>query len=194
MKQFFYCEVCGEETPHKLIREKNHLYRCEECGNYANFPPEKEITINAIISFEGESERGRVRLKESEEVGKGDELIVETESGFRIGEVTSIELTNSRRSEGAEAKEIRAIWLRDTGEVGVRISLHKRAITTPLTIYVPGETEFRVGEELEFGNKRYRITKIKPRNGGVVDRKGESIKAKNIKRIYAKFEAKIKRG
>ncbi|MBO8181945.1 MAG: hypothetical protein H0Z28_04020 [Archaeoglobus sp.] len=192
MKQFFYCEICGEETPHKLIREKTHLYMCEECGNYANFPPEKEIVVNAIISFEGESERGKVRLKESEEIEKGDEFIVETDSGFRIGEVTSIELLNDKRSETANAKQIKTIWLRDTGEVGVRISLHKRAITTPVTIYVPGETEFTVGEELEFGNKRYRITKIKVREGKVLDRKGDSIKAKNIRRVYAKFEGKIK--
>ena len=192
MKQFFYCEICGEETPHRLIREKTHLYMCEECGNYANFPPEKEIVVNAIISFEGESERGKVRLKESEEIEKGDEFIVETDSGFRIGEVTSIELLNDKRSEIANAKQIKTIWLRDTGEVGVRISLHKRAITTPVTIYVPGETEFAVGEELEFGNKRYRITKIKVREGKVLDKKGDSIKAKNIRRVYAKFEGKIK--
>ena len=192
MKQFFYCEVCGEETPHKLIREKTHLYRCEVCGNYASFPPEREVVVNAIISFEGESEKGKVRLKEGEEVEKGDELIVETESGFRIGEVTSIELSNNKRSEEASAKEIRTIWLRDTGEVGVRISLHKRAITTPVTLYVPGETEFSVGEELEFGNKRYRITKIKSRDGKLFERRGDSVAAKNIRRVYAKFEAKIK--
>ena len=193
MKQYFYCEVCKEETPHKLIRAKTHLYKCEECGNYANFPPEKEILVNAIISFEGESEKGKVRLKESERVEKGEEFIVETDSGFRIGEVTSIELGGDKRSEEGEAREIRTLWLRDTGEVGVKISLHKRAITTPVTIYVPGETEFSVGEDLEFGNKKYRITKIKSRDGRILDRRGESIRAKDIRRVYAKFEAKLKK-
>ncbi len=193
MRQFFYCEVCGEETEHKLIRKRTHLYMCEECGNYATFPPEKEIIVNAIISFEGESERGKIRLKESEKVEKGDELIVETDSGFRIGEVTSLELVNNKRGEEAEAKEIRTIWLRDTGEVGVRISLHKRAITTPVTIYVPGETEFRVGEELEIGNKKFRISKIKSRDGKVIDRRNAGVRAKDIKRVYAIFQSKVRK-
>jgi uncharacterized Zn finger protein len=192
--RYFYCEICKDETPHKLIRAKTHLYRCDECGSYANFPPEKEIAVKAIISFEGESEKGIVRLREDDKIEEGDELIVETDSGFRIGEVTSIELMSNRRAEEAEAREIKTIWLRDVGEVGVRISLHKRAITTPVTIYVPGETEFRIGEELEFGNKKYRITKIKSRDGRVLDKNKEAIKAKDIRRVYAKFEAKIKRG
>ncbi len=176
-----------------LIKEKSHLYRCKECGNYANFPPGKEISCRAIISFEGESERGEVKLKEGEMVEKGDELVVETESGFRIGEVTSLELKNGKRSDLATAEEVETVWLRDVGEVAVRISLHKRAVTTPITIYMPGESELRVGEELEIGNKRFRVSKIKTRDGRVVDRQNDSVMAKDIKRVYAKFERKIRK-
>jgi uncharacterized Zn finger protein len=192
--RYFYCEFCKDETPHRLIRAKTHLYKCDECGTYANFPQQKEVVVKAVISFEGEAERGTVRLSEGEKIEGGNEVIVETDSGFRIGEVTSIELTNGRRAKEAEARRIKTIWLRDVGEVGVRISLHKRAVTTPVIIYVPGETEFRIGEELEFKNKKYRVTKIKSRDGRVLDRNREAIKAKDIRRIYAKFVAKIKRG
>ncbi|AGK61224.1 putative archaeal Zn-finger protein [Archaeoglobus sulfaticallidus PM70-1] len=189
----YYCDVCRESTMHSLVREKTNLYKCEECGNYVTITPEKEIVVNAIISSEGESERGKVRLKEGENVEKGDELVVEVEEGFKIGEVTSIELEDGKRIDLSPSDKIKTVWLRDIGEVGVKFSLHKRAITTPVTLYMPGETEIRVGEDIDIENKRFRITKIKTRDGRLYGREGDTVMAKDVKRVYAMFQSKIKK-
>jgi uncharacterized Zn finger protein len=193
MQQYFYCDICQNETEHELIKEKTHLYRCKDCGTFSTHLPEKEIEVRAIISSEDESEKGKLFLKESEIVEKGDEMIVDVSNGFRIGEVTSLELKNGKRTEISDAKSIATVWLRDTGEVAVKISLHRRSVTSPMTIHTSGETEFKIGDELEIGNKKYRITKIKSRDGKVIDRIDDTVKAKNIKRVYAKLESKIKR-
>jgi uncharacterized Zn finger protein len=194
LKSYFYCEVCGEETEHTVVSERRHLYRCVVCGNHEAFPPEKEIMCRAIISHEGESERGIVRLRSGEVVEKGEEMVVETESGFRIGEVTSLELRGGARSEIGEAENISTVWLRDIGEVAVKFSLHKRAITTPITIYMPGESRIRIGEDIEVEGKIFKITKIKTRDGKVVDRDRDEVVAKDVKRVYAMFERKVRKG
>ncbi len=86
--------------------------------------------------------------------------------------------------------EIETIWLRDVGEVEVRMSLHKRSVTTPYKMVVDGETEFEVGEVIFVDGKRFRIHRIKLLTGGVLRREGKRARARDIRRIYAKYEGK----
>jgi uncharacterized Zn finger protein len=188
--KYFYCETCKDSTKHESIREEKHLYRCTECGTVSQHIPEKHITVRAILSSGEHSEVGSISLKKSDVVHVRDELIVETEKGFKIGEITSIELKNGRRSEIAEIGDVSTLWLRNIAEVPVRISLHKGGITKPVVFTAPGETEFGVNEMLEMDNGKYKITKIKLIDGKLLDRAGERAKTKNIKRIYAIFEKK----
>ena len=179
MRRYIYCDTCKEETEHELIREDKNLYRCIECNTFVQFEPEKEIKIRAIISSGEVSEKGSVLLKQHDLIEKGDELIVETDEGYKIGEVTSIEV-EGKRVERCEADKASTIWLKNVGEVVVKMSLHKRAITTPYKIKISGDTEFRVGEELEI-------------NGKIFYKFGDVDKAKEIKRVYAMFKERRKR-
>jgi len=120
-------------------------------------------------------------------------MIVDTEEGFKLGEVTSIELKNGKRSELGEAKDIETVWLRDVGEVEVKMSLHKGPVTTPYKFVTSGETEFTVDEQLDIDGAVYRITRIKLINGKLLKRPGTKAKAKEIRRIYAMFERKLRR-
>ncbi|RLI84146.1 MAG: hypothetical protein DRO98_08855 [Archaeoglobales archaeon] len=185
---YLYCETCKEETEHELIRAEKHLYRCKECGTVSQHLPEKTIKVKAIISSGPESEVGSVLLKKSDLVEKGDELVVEVEEGFKIGEVTSIEFSNGRRGEVGEAKDIQTIWLRDVGEVIVKISLHKGPVTTPYKLATSGETEFEVGEVLNIDGRNFRITRMKLIDGRLLKKSGDKARAKEIKRIYAMYE------
>jgi len=193
MKQYFYCDTCKDDTEHEPIRPEKHLYRCTECGTVSQHIPEKEIRVRAVISSGATSEVGSITLKESDVVEAGDEVIVDTEEGFKLGEVTSIELKNGKRSEFGEAKDIETVWLRDVGEVEVKMSLHKGAITTPYKFVTSGETEFTVNEQLDIDGAVYRITRIKLINGKLLKRHGAKAKAKEIRRIYAMFERKLRR-
>jgi len=185
-----YCDDCEEDTPHHLIRENKNLYKCNNCGTVKHLQPEKEITVRAIISCGEESETGSIELKESEKVELKDELVIETEEGFKIGQITSIELKNGKRVETAEVRDILTLWLKDIGEMAVHISLHKGGVTTPFTFKAPGETEFIIDEILELENKKCRITKIKLDNGKLLDKAGQRAKTKEIVRIYTIPERK----
>ncbi|AEA46353.1 HVO_0476 family zinc finger protein [Archaeoglobus veneficus] len=190
---YLYCDTCKEETEHEVVRAEKYLYRCRECGTVAQHLPEKMLRVKAIISSGAESEVGSITLKESDIVEKGDELVVEVEEGFKIGEVTSLELGNGKRSEIGEAKDIQTVWLRDVGEVILRISLHKGPVTTPYKMTVSGETEFGIGEVLNVDGKNFRITRMKLIDGRLLKKAGERAKAKEIKRIYAMYEGRLGR-
>lgn len=189
-REYIYCDTCGEETLHELIREERYLYRCMQCGTFTTHMPKKELEIRAVISSGAESVRGLIKVYEGDELEKGDEYIVETEEGHKVGEITSIELKNGKRVESGKVEEIETVWLRDVGEVEVRMSLHKRSVTTPYKTVVDGESEFEVGEVLYIDGKRFRINRIKLISGGVLRKEGKRAKAKEIKRIYAKYEGK----
>ncbi len=189
-RQYIYCDTCGEETLHELIREEKHLYRCTECGTFTTHLLRKEVEVRAIISSGAESVRGSIKAYEGDELEKGDEYIVETEEGHKIGEITSIELKNGKRAESGKVGEIETVWLRDVGEVEVRMSLHKRSVTTPYKMVVDGETEFEVGEVLYINGKRFRIHRIKLISGGVLRGEGKRARAREIRRIYAKYEGR----
>jgi len=190
MKEYIYCDTCREETLHELVRAEKNLYRCTECGSYTIHTPRREMKIRAIISTGSESVKGSIKAYEGEKIEKGDEYIVDTEDGHKIGEVTSIELKNGQRAESGTVGEIETVWLRDVGEVELRMSLHKRSVTSPYKMVVDGETEFEVGETIYVDGKRFRIHRIKLISGGVLRREGSRARARDIRRVYAKYEGR----
>ncbi|MET1124997.1 MAG: HVO_0476 family zinc finger protein [Archaeoglobaceae archaeon] len=190
MRQYIYCDACKEETLHELVREEKKLYRCTVCGTHTVYSAPRELELRAVISRGSRSEVGRLRVRVGELIRKGEEYIVETDDGHRIGEVTSIELKKGVRSEAAVAEDVATVWLRDVGEVIVKFSLHKRSVTTPYKMLVDGETEFEVGEVLEIDGKKFRVHRIKLKEGGVLRKVGSRARARDIKRVYAKYEGK----
>ncbi len=190
MKQYIYCDTCRKETLHEVVREDRNLYRCTICGTHLTYSPEKEIEIRAIVSTGARSIKGKLRIWESELIERGDEYIVDTPEGHKIGEVTSLEMKNGTRSEAGEAKKVATVWMRDVGEVVVRFSLHKRSVTSPFKMTVDGETEFEIGEVLNIDGKKFRIHRIKLLEGGVLKRPGSKARARDIRRIYAKYEGR----
>ncbi|WP_202319290.1 HVO_0476 family zinc finger protein [Archaeoglobus neptunius] len=190
MREYIYCDTCKEETLHELVRAERNLYRCTECGSYTTYTPRKEIELRAIISSGPESVRGTVRVRKGDRIEKGEEYIVDTDRGHKIGEITSIELKNGQRVESSDVEKIETLWLRDVGEVELRMSLHKRSVTTPFKMVVDGEAEFEVGETLVVNGRRYRIHRIKLINGGVLRKEGSRARARDIRRVYAKYEGR----
>ncbi len=188
-----YCDVCKEQTEHELIRADKNLYRCKVCGSVVELREEKEIELRAIISSGAESEKGKLKVKADSILEVGNEVVVEVEDGFKVGEITSLEFKNGSRAEHALAKDVSTVWLRDVGEVIVKISLHKGAITTPYKTLVSGDTEFEVGEVLEINGKHFKITRIKLINGRLLKREGDKAEAKEIRRVYAMYQYKGKR-
>uniref|UniRef100_A0A7J2TJI3 Archaeal Zn-finger protein n=1 Tax=Archaeoglobus fulgidus TaxID=2234 RepID=A0A7J2TJI3_ARCFL len=180
-----YCDGCKDVTRHEVV--KPNLYRCSICGTHTHFSPPKEVEIKAIFSSGEKTEIGKIKVPENEEMAKGSEIIVDFEDGSRLGRITAIQLKDGRMVEFSRAKDVYSVWLRNVGEVLVKFSLHKRAVTTPYKMLFDGETEFRVGELINIEGKKYRIHRIKLLDGGLLKREGEAALAKDIKRIYATY-------
>ncbi|MDL5503060.1 MAG: HVO_0476 family zinc finger protein, partial [Candidatus Methanoperedens sp.] len=60
-----------------------------------------------------------------------------------------------------------------------------RETTESVSMRVPGDREFVIGDKVEVNNRKLKIVRIKIRDGGFKSRKGVAVKAKYIKRIYA---------
>jgi len=180
-----YCDNCRELTEHEIV--KSGLYKCLICGTHVHQVPEKEVELKAIFSRDRETVIGTVKLSEGEELVKGSELVVDFGAESRLGRITAIQLKDGRTVEFARAKDAQAVWLKETGEVYVKFSLHKRSVTTPYKVLFDGETEFMVGEEIEFDGRKFVITRIKLIDGRVLRREGEKAFAKDIKRVYATY-------
>lgn len=121
----------------------------------------------------------------SGEINVGDELIVDDETSgeaYHVS-VTSIEV-GDKRKESALAEEISTIWARAIDEVVVKIAVSQRETTTSYEIKVPGDREFIIGDKIEVSGRKLKIMRIKIRDGGFKSRKGVSIMAKDIRRIY----------
>ncbi|MEM0503480.1 MAG: HVO_0476 family zinc finger protein [Archaeoglobaceae archaeon] len=180
-----YCDTCKEVTKHEFVKEG--LYRCSLCGTHSQITSKKNLEIKAIFSTGSETEIGKIVVGEDEEMAKDVEMIVDLESGNKIGRITAIQLKDGRIVEFSKAKDAYAVWFRNVGEVYVKFSLHKRSVTTSYKALFDGETEFIVGETIEVEKKRFRIHRIKLLDGKVLRREGERALAKDIKRIYATY-------
>jgi len=179
-----YCEICDKVRKYKLIRKDKNLYQCEVCGNVIQYTEPKEIKIRAILSTGSISTQGSVTVKETSVISVGDEIVIDTKDGPKLGKVTSVELKDGRRVEEGQAKDISTLWLKNIEEVIVRVSLHRGPVTTSYRFTTSGNTKFRVGEVIVIDGRKYKINRIKLDNG-VLKRDGEMAFAKDIKRLYA---------
>ncbi len=144
----------------------------------------RKVQVRVIVSKREESIRRRAML--SGTIRTGDELLVEDEATGEVDhvQVTSIEV-GDKRKDIADAGEIKTIWARAIEEVTVKIAVSHREITESIELNVPGEREFIIGEKVKVNNRELMIKRIKIRDGGFVSRRGSTVKAKDIRRIYA---------
>ncbi len=183
-----YCDTCDEETPHRVIRKEKNLYSCNKCGTVREVREKKPREIKVIVSSGDRSTGGKVEFYDGDLVRVGDEIVVELPERVTIAEVTSIELKNGRRVQESDAGKIETIWTREVEEVVLKISLHRGRYTESVRIRVPGDEAFRVDGSLRISGKFCRITGIKTRNGRMLKSPAQEALAKEIVRVYAKYE------
>lgn len=195
------CPSCSPdlETVHEVLTEGGGTLtvRCSECSHVHKIQPERqrEVTLDVIISQEGESFTANVTVPEDETVEVGDEFLLETEEVLSTVRVTSIELDGQRRREEASVDEIETVWTREVDNVAVNITIHpqdgSKDDSRSITARVPGDYEFEVGEVEEFGDDEFEIDAFVVRNtiSGYdrdrYDMEGDTAPAKDLKRIYA---------
>ncbi|MDG5757802.1 HVO_0476 family zinc finger protein [Natronococcus sp. A-GB1] len=195
------CPSCSPdlETVHEVLTAGGGALtvRCSECGHVHKVQPdpEREVTLDVVVSQEGESFTANVTAPEDETVEVGDEFILETDEVLSTVRVTSIELDGHRRVEEADADDVETVWTREVDNVAVNVTVHpqdgSRDDSRSITVYVPGDYEFEVGSIEEFGDDEFEIDAFVVRKDASeydrdrYDMEGDTGVAKDLKRVYA---------
>lgn len=184
MQEEIFCPECGELTEHETVKlGREHLVRCEACGTV--HPHRLERTrlsiLRVIVSATGSSSLRTIELPVEDLLSIGDEILVDDGIGDVVMvEVTSIELPGGRREERARVGEVKTLWTRAVDEVVVKVSVQRRGRTTSHDIPARGDEPFAVGEVRTADGRRYRVEKIRVRDGRSPDR----ALAKEIVRVW----------
>lgn len=174
--------------------------KCTDCGHVhtTRLTTEQSVTVNVVVSQEGESLPATITRSAQTTVETGDEFIVETESGVFTVEVTSIELPGDQRVETAPTTEIQTLWTRAVGNVAVPITVHPTAgtgdrhETYSTDVYVPGDRRLTVGEEITIDETPIEIEGLYLRDEAAdaavspLESPGDQAQAKDLKRVYAR--------
>lgn len=183
----FFCPSCSRVTDHELVsRGRNPVGKCLECGDIHPVIParrERPVHVRAIVSDGERSRICRIEVEEGEVVRIGDTFVAACGDEYTGVEVTSIEVRGARVAKAA-AGEISALWTRAIEEVALRVAIHSGRTTESLRVMVPGDAWFVVGELYTLGKRRFRISRIKIRDGGILKKPGQKAEAKRIRRVF----------
>jgi len=181
------CPSCSPDdpVPHTVLKGKKNVFlQCDQCKSVHMERKPSTFLVRVIVNKGKESIHTKAML--SGIIRKDDELLIDDEKtgeAFLV-KVTSIEIGEKRPDE-ADAKAIKTIWSRAIDEAIVKFAISHRETTESVSMRVPGDKEFVIGDKVEVNNRKLKIIRIKIRDGGFKSRKGVAVCAKDIKRIYA---------
>jgi uncharacterized Zn finger protein len=195
------CPSCSpdRETVHEVLSSGGGqlTVRCTECDHVHKVQPDTEETVErqVVVSQDGESLTTRVSVPAGERVRVGEEFLVETDEAIMQVRITDLETGEETRQSVADAADVETFWTRAVDNVSVNVTVHPREgdpdETRSLTAYVPGDFEFTIGETVSFGEDEFEVTDIHVRETAI-DRypfeklgdEGDTVEAKDIKRVY----------
>ena len=198
------CPACSphDDTVHEVLKPAGTAtVRCSECGHVhkTRLEPTPTVEKKIIVSQGGDSFRTRLETDPDETVTIGDEFIVDTPEAILQVRVTGLELLDADgRFEQAIMDDVETVWTRAVDNVAINVTLHpkdgSRDDTRSLTVNVPGDYEFRVGDTESFGDDEFTITGLFVRDDAdsyrfdKFDQDGDVVYAKDTKRVYATDE------
>jgi len=181
------CYSCSPDK--KVLHEVLHsgkklVVRCTLCQATHQAEPADRTSMVRLKVVVSDYDQSYVRWFEvgvDERLRVRDEMIVENGSIDAV-RITAIELSDGVRATEAVAETIRAVWAQKIDKVVVKIAVHTGGITRSHKVPFDGEKVFVVGHEEQLG----KIVRVKVRGGPVLDRAGQSAKAKDVGRVYVK--------
>ena len=199
------CPSCSPdlETVHEVLSRGGGLatVRCTDCGHVHKVDLESERTVerDVIVSQDGESLRTAVTAPAEERVRVGEEFVVETEDAIMQVRITDLEVGPEQRVSAADVEDVETFWTRAVDNVSVDVTLHPRDggrdETRSVTVYVPGDYEFTVGETESLAEEEFTVTDVHVRETAVgrypfkkLGERGDTVEAKDAKRVYARDE------
>lgn len=200
------CPACSPESPtaHEVLQPGGQATaRCTECGHVHKTSVDDEPLVErrVIVSQEGDSFETTTELPPDDRLVTGEEFLVETAEGVFTVRLTSLEIEGGDRTESARVEDVRTVWTRAVGNVGVNLTLHPKsgsapdAATRSVKIHVPGNEEFVVSESHGYGDEAFTVEGILLREDATgygfrkLDHAGDAVAAKDVKRLYARDES-----
>jgi uncharacterized Zn finger protein len=197
------CPSCSPEaeTVHEVIRPGGHAtVRCTACDHThkAEVVEPETTALTIVVSQDGESFTTEMDVPTADTVTTGEEFVVDTKEALMEVRITGIELGPERRVEEASIDAVETLWTRAVDNVSVDVTLHPKDgdadQTRSLRLTVPGDTEFEVGETVEFGDEEFSVEGLQIRDDAPayrhekLDHPGDLAYAKDLKRLYARDE------
>jgi uncharacterized Zn finger protein len=195
------CPDCGTATVHEVLSPGGQAtVRCTDCGHThkARVEPDRTVEREVVVSQEGESVTTTTEWTPDEPLAVGDEFVVDTPAAIQQVRVTSLEVGDERRAEEATAEAVDTVWTRVVDNVAVPVTVHpkegdgRHEQTRSLTVRVPGDHEFTVGEEATYGDETVVVEGVQVRDGAPdyrfekLDHEGDVAFARDVKRVYAR--------
>jgi uncharacterized Zn finger protein len=186
-------------TVHEVLKPGGNVtVRCTDCGHVhkERYDPPRTVALDVVVSQGEESLTTTVDVPAAETVTTGEEFVVDTPEAIMQVRVTAIELPGDRRVEEADAEDVATLWSRAVDNVRVNVTVHpndgRRDDSRSVTVSVPGDHEFVVGETATFGDEEFEITGVQVRDDAPayrfekLDHDGDSVFAKDVKRVYGR--------
>ena len=195
------CPSCSPdlETVHEMLKEGGQsTVRCTECGHVhkERIETEREVERDVVVSQGGDSFPTTVTAPAEETIAAGEEFVLDTPEAIMLVRITSLSLGGEQRADEAKIEDVDTIWTRAVDNVSVNATVHpkdgRRNETRSVTLQVPGDYEFTVGEVEDMGDEKFEIEGIQVREDAdnyrfeKFDREGDMVFAKDVKRIYAR--------
>ncbi|MFB6266945.1 MAG: HVO_0476 family zinc finger protein [Halodesulfurarchaeum sp.] len=195
------CPSCSPEleTVHEVLSTGGGraTVRCGDCGHVHKIPIEQERTVerDVIVSQDGESLSTTVEVPADERVRVGEEFVLETAEAIMQVRITDLQVGPEERVSAADASEVDTFWTRAVDNVSVDVTLHPRDgnqdRSRSVTLYLPGDYEFTVGETETLDEEEFTVTDIHVRERAVerypfakLGQPGDTVAAKDAKRVY----------
>jgi uncharacterized Zn finger protein len=195
------CPSCspGGDTVHEVLAPGGQAtVRCTECGHVHKTKIESPTRrpVDVVVSQDGESFSATEDVPVEETLAVGEEFVLDAEEALMTVRITSLQLPGDERVEEAVADDVVTIWTRAVDNVAVNVTIHptdgNRDHSRNVKVQVPGDHEFVVGAETEFGDERFDVEGIHVADDAVghdhehLDVRGDAVAAKDVKRVYGR--------
>ncbi len=185
------CEVCGAETPHRILRldhgsrpdDLRGVARCQNCRTthrFASRPP-AATTVRLILSTGRESRTEAIELPPSELLRVGELL----PGRAPAVEVRRLDLADGGTTRSAAADRVVAIWGALRADRVLRISEVVGRTTIPHQITIPDATPIEVGGTLRVDGHELHVWALRAR-ARTWQRPGDRFPAGEVDRVYAR--------
>jgi uncharacterized Zn finger protein len=197
------CPACSPdlETVHEMLSPGGTAtVRCSECGHVhkTDIPEPETVDLDVVVSQDDESFPATTAAPAGEVLAVGEEFLLETDEAIMTVRITSLELP-SGRTEKAPVADVETAWTRAVGNVSVDVTAHPKGgahdETRSLTLHVPGDYEFVVGEADEVSGEEFTVEGIHLRDDArgyeheKFDHAGDTAIAKDVNRLYVRDES-----